>query len=79
MKSDFQMGRLKERHNVMLKAQKNSGGFSLTIRELMKLWNVKSTNTVRYFLDQMVELGWVERHYPDGSKHSKYLAREIGA
>lgn len=43
----------------MKRAQKSSGGFDLTVRELMEIWGYASTSAVHYALQRLEKAGLV--------------------
>ena len=63
------------KYSLMVAAQANNGGFTLTMRELMTLWGYHSTSSVAYCLDRMFKQGFL--HRKQYGKTYKYRPRYI--
>lgn len=65
---------LSDRHSQMVKYQKKIAPFTPTIRELMKLWDMRTTSHVNQALERMLEYGMLKTRAAGSA--TKYYAIE---
>jgi hypothetical protein len=63
---------LHQRHTAMLHYQKSIAPFTPTVRELMEVWKVDSTNTVSVILNNLLATGAVVVHKVGKTGHHYY-------